>query len=301
VIHGHKYFEMQGALSATGHLAGSELLELEQHVSQCPSCRIYMLDMAAMSRELFLMQDDRRRSKTPPGMHNRFLRKAVAAGIALRPEGVSSTSLDLRFDGALAITVFLAALISFGWTFASMSRVERAAVKRPSAMGAVSKDALERTTQQQFGLRAAHTSSVSERRSKRGATVRGRSAVKGFHVPNSEGNSRSYAVLNMPLAADQGISTSVSTGSAFWSEGLTQSYLTAGMRSACRSPLTRTYVANLFGLKWDGNPVEHSFHLDLTLASLSRLDSPFNANASARVPSLKFSTPAFHIDPSRSW
>jgi predicted anti-sigma-YlaC factor YlaD len=156
VIHGHKYFEMQAALSATGHLTGSELLELEQHVSQCPSCRIYMLDMAAMSRELFLMQDDRWRSKTPPGMHDRFLQKAAAAGIAFRSEVASSTSLDLRFAGALAITVFLAALISFGWNCVSMSRVERAAVKHPSAMGAVTKDALGRTTQQHSGLFIPH-------------------------------------------------------------------------------------------------------------------------------------------------
>jgi hypothetical protein len=54
----------------------------------------------------------------------------------------------------------------------------------------------------------------------------------------------------------------------------------------------------LFRHAWDGKPEERSFHLDLTLASLSRSDFPLNT---ALVPNLKFTAPVFHLDPSRSW
>jgi hypothetical protein len=301
VIRGHKFFEMQSALSATGQVTGPELLELERHVSQCPSCRNYMLDMTAMSRELFLTQGERWSSKTPPGMHDRFVKRAVADGIALRPASGPFTGLDFGFAGALTITVMFAALIALAWNFASVSRMERAAVTRRSGTASLSKDSLESTTQQS-GLKAAYTALVSERRFQRRATIRGRSALKGFHVPNNtDGDPRSYAVQKMPLAAGQAMSTSALAGEVFWPDRPTPSYLTAGMRSASRSSSTRADMASLFELKWDGHPVEHSFRFDLTLASLSQPDSPFNPHATARVPSLKFSNPPFHINLGRSW
>ena len=101
----HRFYEMQSALSATGHLTGAELEELEQHVSQCVSCRSCMVEMAAVSRELFLAQVRPGNSETPRGMEQRFIQRAVAAGIPLKPE--RSAAFGHRFARVAAITAVL--------------------------------------------------------------------------------------------------------------------------------------------------------------------------------------------------
>jgi hypothetical protein len=263
VIPDHRFYEMQSALSATGHLTGSELEELEQHVSQCVSCRTCMVEMARVSRELFLTQVRPRSVETPREMQHRFMQRAVAAGIPLRLERASSAGFDLRFAGVTAITVVLALLLSLGWKVASTAPAERASGQFPSQMETTPK-AFSEGTPQSPGGHAGHTALVSERRIKRRPAVLGRAVLKGSPVVGYGDVPHPYPALNRPL-------------------------------------FTKPYVAGLFGRKWDDKPEERSFHLDLTLAALSRSGSPLNAGSSALVPNLKFSTPVFHIDPRQNW
>src|ERR1700733_13949879 len=125
---------MQSALSATGHLTGSELEELEQHVSQCVSCRNCMAEMAAVSRELFLGQVRPGNSETPRGMEQRFIQRAVAAGIPLKPE--RSTAFGPRFACVCGIAAGSMPFIAVAWKAASTPPVERAFGQFPSQMQA---------------------------------------------------------------------------------------------------------------------------------------------------------------------
>ena len=244
----HRFYEMQSALSATGHLTGAELEELEQHVSQCVSCRDCLVEMAAASRELFLGQVRPGNSKTPRGMEQRFIQRAVAAGIPLKPE--RSTAFGHRFARVAAITAVLTLFIAVAWKAASTPPVERASGQFPSQMQA-RPEAVSEATPRSHVARVRHTALVNERRTKRRPALPGRAVLTV--PPISYGDvSRPYPALNRRL-------------------------------------FTKPYTASL----WDGKPEERSFHFDLTLASLPRSDSP--------VPSLKFSTPVFHIDPRQSW
>jgi hypothetical protein len=251
VTRDHRFYEMQSALSATGHLTCSELEELEQHVSQCVSCRNCMVEMAAVSRELFLGQVRPGNSKTPSGMEQRFIQRAVAAGIPLKPE--RSTAFGHRFARVAAITAVLTLFIAVAWRAGSTPPVERASGQFPSQMQA-RPEAVSEATPRSPVSRVRHTALVNERRTRRRRAVPGRTVLTGS--PISYGDvSHPYLALNRPLFTKPS--------------------------------------ASLFRRKWDGKPEERSFHFDLTLASLPRSDSP--------VPTLKFSTPVFHIDPRQSW
>jgi hypothetical protein len=247
VIRDHRFYEMQSALSATGHLTGSELEELEQHVSQCVSCRNCMVEMAAASRELFLSRVRQGNSETPSGMEQRFIQRAVAAGVPLKPE--RSTDFGHRFARLAAITALLTLFIAVAWKTASTPPVERAG-QFPSQVQA-RPEAVSEAAPHSPSARVGHTARVNERRTKRRPALPGRTILTV--PPISYGDiSHPYLTLNRPL-------------------------------------FTKPYTASL----WDGKPQERSFHFDLTLASLPHSDSP--------VPTLKFSTPVFHIDPSQSW
>lgn len=260
MIRDHRFYEMQSALSATGHLTGAELEELEQHVSRCVSCRSCLVEMATVSRELFLTQVRPGNSETPKGMEKRFIQRAVAAGIPLRLE--RSAAFDLRFARVAAIAAMLTLTIAVAWKTASTSYSERASAQFPSQMEA-RPEALSESIPQPPGGRVVHAAAVNERRTKRKPPVQRRAALTGSLISYGD-LSHPYLALNRPLFA-------------------------------------KPYATSLFRPKWDGKPEERSFHFDLTLASLPRSGSPLNADAGALMPNLKFSGPAFHIDPKQSW
>jgi hypothetical protein len=193
VIRDHRFYEMQSALSATGHLTGSELEELEQHVSQCVSCRNYMVEMATLSRELFLMQIRPNNNETPKGLEQRFILRAVAAGIPLKPE--RSAVFSLRFARYAAIAAVLTLFIAVAWKAASTSHAERASGQFPSQMEA-RPEAIPDTAPKLS--RVVHTAVVNERRTKRRPAVPGRAVLTGS--PISYGDvSHPYLALNRPL------------------------------------------------------------------------------------------------------
>jgi hypothetical protein len=192
VISDHSFYEMQSALSATGHLTGTELEELEQHVSQCVSCRNYMVEMATVSRELFLTQARPSNSETPKGMEKRFIQRAVAAGIPLKVE--RSAALDLGFAHVAVITAVLTLFMAVAWKADSTTSEERASGHFSSQMEATPKSVSERPLQPPGG-RVSRTALVNERRNKR----RPAAPAKAI-LPISYGDvSHPYLAPNRPL------------------------------------------------------------------------------------------------------
>ena len=262
MIRDHKFYERQSAMSASGHLTASELEELEQHISQCDSCRNCLVEMATVSRELFVAQVWPGNGETPKGMQLRFIQRAVAAGIPLRHE--KSPAFDFRFARVAAIAAVLTLFIAATWKFAATPLVERGSGQFSAQMYA-KPGAKAESTPQTAGA-PVPTGLTKEtrgnaKRIKRRSPVPERAILSPFPVVRYGEASHLYPGLDRPLVGNE-------------------------------------YAASLFRRKWDSKPEERSFHLDLTLASVSRSDFPFHP---ALVPALKFTAPVFHIDPSRSW
>jgi hypothetical protein len=298
MIRDHKFYEMQSALAATGQLTDAELTELEQHATTCASCRECIADMAEMSREFFLMQAGRMKSKgTPAGMQERFLERAANAGISV--SRFSSTPFDLRFACAVVIAVLLAISTSLSWKVFSAPDAERRAAPDSSTAGSQPAPTSEGTPHI-VGERAIQHVSISKAQlRRRSASPRGAVSISRAHAITEE--NQPYFELNRPLFAKQGSPMSFSDGSAFWSARLAANPLAAGLRAQTRTSFTSAYVASCFGHEEDCKPGERPFHLELTLASLSFLGSPQSINAESHIPSLKFSAPVFHLDPNRVW
>ena len=91
----HRFYEMQSALSATGHLTGAELEELEQHVSQCVSCRDCLVEMAAASRELSLGRSDRATAKLPGEWNSDLSKERSRRVYRSNPKGPQLLVIDL--------------------------------------------------------------------------------------------------------------------------------------------------------------------------------------------------------------
>ena len=298
MIRDHKFYEMQSALAATGQLTNAELTELEQHATNCASCRVCIADMAEMSREFFLMQAGRMKSKgTPAGMQERFLERAANAGISVSRS--SSTHFDLRFVRVVVITVLLALCTSLSWKVFSAPEAERKAALDSSTAGSQPAPTSEGTPNI-VGERAIQHASISK------AKLRRRSASRLSAVSSSTAHAiteerQSYFELNPPLFAKQGSPMSFSDGSAFWSARLAASSLAAGLNAPTGTSFRSAYPAGCFGHEEDCKPEERPFHLELKLASLSFLGFPQSINTESHIPGLKFSAPEFHLDPNRVW
>jgi hypothetical protein len=298
MIRDHKFYEMQSALAATGHLTDTELTELEQHATTCASCRECVADMAEMSREFFLMQAGRVKSKgTPAGMQERFLERAANAGISVSRS--SSTSLDLRFVRVAVIAVLLAMSTSLGWKVFSAPDAERKAAPDFSTAGSQPAPASEGTPHIVGERMIRHVSISKAQRRRRSASRRSAASISPAHPITEE--RQSYFELNSPLFAQQGSQMSFSDRSSFWSARLAASPLAPGLRAQTRASFTSAYVASYFGRAEDCKPEERPFHLELELASLSFLGSQQSINSESHIPGLKFSAPAFHLDPNRGW
>jgi hypothetical protein len=300
VIRDHRFYEMQSALSATGNLTDSELEELEQHVSQCVSCGKYMMEMAVVSRELFLNQVQPGKYETPKGMQRRFIQRAAAAGVPLKAVRASSAVSDLSCARVAAITVLLALLISIAWRASSKPRVQLASGLF-SSKTEPAPEALSPGIPQASDGRVRHAALVYKGQTERRLAARGRTAPKGPPIVTYGAVSRLYIAESRPLFANRDVPVNFSDGTAFWSGGVIQSYFADGVYSVSHASFTRTYAAPLFGGRWDSKPEKRSFRFDLTPASFTRSNSPLNTSASALVPSLKFNAPVFRIDPTRSW
>jgi anti-sigma factor RsiW len=114
MIQDEKHFEILMALAVAGQLSDAELLELEQHATHCSSCVHRKSEMEAASRQLFLLNALKNRlPSTPAGMQERFLMRAIDAGVPLTlpPAGFSYPNV---FRSA-SIAVALLIILSVGW------------------------------------------------------------------------------------------------------------------------------------------------------------------------------------------
>jgi hypothetical protein len=114
MTHHEGHFEMLTALAVAGQLAEGELLELEQHAAQCLPCTQRITEMEAASRQLFLLHAlTSKVSSTPLGMQERFIMRAMNAGVPLNQATVAHQYANtIRFAPA-AIALIL--ILSAGW------------------------------------------------------------------------------------------------------------------------------------------------------------------------------------------
>ena len=301
MIHDHKFYEMQCALAATGHLSEAEVAELEQHVSHCVSCLSCMLDTVAISREVFLAQDRPTKIDIPGGMQKRFVQRAIAAGIPLRIKSAPRHGINMRLVRVGAVSAVLLLLISFSWKLASTSRAERLAAQHHSQEEPITQPFAKTVASNLPANTTTHATAGSERRSKRKAYTRHRVLLLESPDVSSENSSHLHLSLNRSLFANEGAPTSFSDGSPFWSQRLVEIYVEAGAHNAGRLSFLNPYALNASTWSRNAPEDERSFHLNLALASLSRSESSLNSETTVPVPRLTFSAPAFHLDSSKSW
>jgi hypothetical protein len=298
MIRGHKFYEMQSALAALGQLSEAELLELEEHANDCASCHECIADMAEVSREFFLLQSGKVSSKgIPAGMQERFLERAVHAGIPIgRP---ASAGFNLRFAQTAVIALFLVVFLSLSGKIFSIPGAESMAmqdvpapvIRSNQALEATSVPATEHTVQDISGGSAqSRRRLVARRRAVSIPSTRGRS---GDRQPGLD--------LSKPFFAAQGLPANFSDRKTLWDDTMRERYLTAGIHSPKPSSFTKEYVARFFGREVDTKPDEHAFHYDLKLASLSLQESSLDAYSRQLANGMKFNAPALQFDSHRTW
>jgi hypothetical protein len=298
MIRGHKFYEMQSALAALGQLSEAELLELEEHANDCVSCHEYIADMAEVSREFFLLQSGKVSGKgMPAGMQERFLARAVHAGILIgRP---ASAGFNLRFAQTSVIALLLIVFLSLSGKMFSIPGAESVAmqdvpapvIRFNQALEAVSVPAREHTV---------HGVSEGSAQSRRRPIARQRAVS----IPSTRGISRDRQPdldLSRPFFAAQGLPANFSDRKTLWDDTMPERYRTAGMHSPKPSSFTKEYVARFFGREVDTKPDEHAFHYDLKLASLSLQESSLDAYSRQLAHGMKFNAPALQFDSHRTW
>jgi len=267
----HKFYEMQAALAAAGQLDDAELLELEQHAAGCASCHKCIAEMAEMSREFFLVQAQRTNGKwVPAGAQERFLERAIRAGIPVSPS--TSTLFDPRFARVAAILILLAISTSLSWNVLSVPNVERAATSDSSKSENRPTLPLESTARVVTEQLAQVASTSEAQRRKRSIARRRAVSISAGH--GITGDRPSYFELNRHL-----FPMDVRAGPSF----------------------SKAYAASFFGLKEDSKPEQRTFHLDHKLVSLSFLDVPPSVDPDSPITRLTFDASAFHLDPNRVW
>jgi hypothetical protein len=132
------HFEMLTALAVAGQLTGAEFLELEQHASQCLACAQRRIELEAASRRLFEWNALRTKaSSTPARMRERFLMRAIDAGVPL-----SQPTVEHRYASTFRfapVAVALVLIVSAAWNgvFETNSTVARHFVSAPDASATV--------------------------------------------------------------------------------------------------------------------------------------------------------------------
>jgi anti-sigma factor RsiW len=295
---GHKFYEMQSALAATGQLTDAELAELEQHAEACVACRQYISDMAEMSREFFLLHAGRIKAKgAPAGMQERFLERATGAGILFRRYGSSPFApLPIR---VAVVAVLLAISASLSWRVFSVQNAETRAAMDNVAAEAKPTFSSE-SNPHMVGETAIHRASISKVR------LRQRPAALHNAVSISPGQgtaeeSQSDLVPSRSFSAEYRSSISSLGESGLWSDRLSAIPVGEGFHAPTHPFLANTFAAKCFGHDEDCKPEERVYHLDLKLASLSFLGAPESPEARSLNSVLKFSASAFHPAPNRDW
>jgi hypothetical protein len=132
------HFEMLTALAVGGQLTEGEFLELEQHVAQCLPCAQRRIELEAASRRLFLWNALRTKaSSTPAGMRERFLMRAIDAGVPLRQSVVEHRYASTFRFAPVAVALILILSAAWNGVFETHSTVARHFASAPDASAAV--------------------------------------------------------------------------------------------------------------------------------------------------------------------
>jgi len=288
----HEDYEVQIALATAGQLTHAERNDLEQHASNCPACRECMAEMAAVSRELFLVQAARIKPATgPAGMQQRFLSRAAAAGVPLNRS--TPASLYPQAIRVAAIAVLLAMSLSLTWRIFSAHGAD--AKESPGTLTAQSNlkpivdNATVATVTPQH---ASFSKSQFKRRSALaphgGSDLPAHSYGKGAH---------SYFDLQQRIFATQASLPSPLNDNPFWSARVAANPLAANLLASARTSFPSANGASCFGISEEGKPEERACHLEIKLASLSSLDPPQSPDSAPGYTTLRFRPPVFHLSP----
>ncbi len=84
----HSHFEELCALAVTGQISGDAMHILDQHSRECDSCREFLQDLSPLKTLVapILAATHAKNCEPPEGIRERFLQRAAAAGLNLRPE-----------------------------------------------------------------------------------------------------------------------------------------------------------------------------------------------------------------------
>jgi hypothetical protein len=94
----HSQFEELCALAATGQISGDAIQLLDEHAKQCDQCRTFLQEIGPVIHHIgpVLAATDVCDCEPPDGMRDRFLRRASAAGLTLKPGSVLASSKGAR-------------------------------------------------------------------------------------------------------------------------------------------------------------------------------------------------------------
>jgi hypothetical protein len=293
MIHDHKFYELQGALAATGQLTDKELEDLELHATSCASCRNCIEDMAEMSRMVFLVQPKtKNRRGTPEGMQQRFIERAAGAGISVG--SVYPLRLDLRFIGIAAIAVLLTIASSVSWKLFLVRDAGRK-LAPASSIASFQPGPASRVISHVAEAQTIYDTSKEKVQLRRRSTAQ----LAAFRQLPNHGSVTERPPCFEPkrlLSAAQEPRLGFPDGFGLWPQASV-----AGGHGLIRTSLTKEYFAYCWEQGQGCRPGERAFHLDMKLASSALLNSTQSVNEQGYVKSLKFTPPAFHLDPARAW
>ncbi len=281
--------EFQIALAASGQLTHAELAELELHAATCPSCHACLADMARINRQLFLLQAGTIRTRTtPPGMQERFLKRASHAGLAMR-QRPSKTFYPLAAQAAMAAIILTVAL-SFSWKALSAREERTNPAPHPIMARAQSVPAIQSTTVLIPG----------EPANQRTPAPKPELAAKHSHpAPPIRSLTETFPFLahtDTPLLVNRELSPSSLEPGSFAATRPIANPLAASLLASARAPLPDTEASHCFGISLDGRPEEHVCHFQIKLASLSLPGLPQSIGSDPGSSPLKLNPPVFHLD-----
>jgi hypothetical protein len=259
----HKYYEVLGALAATGQLSDTELAELEQHAQHCAPCNASIGEMADMSRRIFLAHASKGEKVQPPiGMQKRFVQRAIRTGVPLKP----SASTLSHNNSLLLVSVVLVAMVflSVSWKLHSANVPQTAA----TAADTPALRSYSPTQQEAFPPKKTTQGLVHRpaRQQNRAALTRSQDRI--FQPPSLEQKAPSFTFYPSKFASGSLVATN---------------YVTSGLYPP----------ANKFVLP--------DLRYSPKLASLAFLASPQGPESETPFSGANIHTLVFHLDPGKAW
>jgi len=298
MIYTHEHYEMLAALATAGQLSASEIIDLEQHVRECVSCREARAEMEAMSRELFITHaSSTRRSSLPVGMQQRFQERAIGAGIPLsRPVASPLNRGALRLA---LVTLILAICATLSWKVTIGPPVlERAA------------DEADNSHQKMAHLRSdnerpiakKHLFAISSQKRqpmKRKTTGQREPVIERIPESGTEITQTSF-VLSQTTSLEHDYARTSSDNTSMVRVTLNQDYLTSGLHLAGRKASELRSMPNIWGAADRDRSDQRTFHYNPDLASLSFVDGS-QGSGMTTIPTLNVSRSQFHLDINKTW